>query len=107
MLFAKKWFSARQNKPTCQKKPAHPRTVQPRLEALEDRCVPTVTYHGGALLANVETQAVYFGSDYLTVANVAAQRNQLQGFVNYIAGSPYLDRLSAAGYNVAHGSNAP
>src|SRR5205814_5923939 len=103
--------STRQNKPTCQKKPAHPRSVQPRLEALEDRCVPTVTYHGGALLPNVETQAVFYGTYYqahrspLTHRTVyPAQKTQLEGFLNYFTSSPYLDRLSSAGYNVAPGS---
>jgi hypothetical protein len=108
MMFAKKWFSTRPNKPT------RPRSVQPRLEALEDRCVPTITYGGGALLQNVETQAVFYGTYYqghrspLTHQTISpAQKTQLEGFLNYITSGPYLDRLSEAGYNVAHGSNTP
>jgi hypothetical protein len=39
------------------------------LEELEQRQVPTVTYHGGALLRNVEIQPVYLGSDWSSAAN--------------------------------------
>jgi hypothetical protein len=38
--------------------------VRPELECLERRDVPTVTYHGGALLPHVEVQAMYYGSDW-------------------------------------------
>ena len=36
----------------------------PTLECLEDRLVPTVTYHGGTLLPHVEVQGMYLGSDW-------------------------------------------
>src|SRR5262249_56860368 len=45
------------------RKPQPPQTTRPELEGLEQREVPTVTYHGGALLAKVEIQALYYGSD--------------------------------------------
>jgi len=40
----------------------HGSPFHPRLELLEDRLVPAVTYHGGALLANVGVEALYYGS---------------------------------------------
>ena len=44
--------------------PASPRRMRPTLEALEDRQVPTVTYYGGAVLPNVEAQALYIGDQW-------------------------------------------
>ena len=41
---------------------------QPTLECLEDRLVPTVTYHGGTLLPHVEVQGMYLGSDWYNIS---------------------------------------
>src|SRR5689334_17386979 len=40
-----------------------PRNFVPRLEGLENREVPLVTYHGGAVLPHEKVQALYYGSD--------------------------------------------
>ena len=40
----------------------------PTLERLEDRLVPTVTYHGGTLLPHVEVQGMYLGSDWYNIS---------------------------------------
>ena len=42
-------------------------------EQLESRQVPTVTFHGGQLLAHVEAQAVYLGSDWSTNSSLTSQ----------------------------------
>jgi hypothetical protein len=73
------------------------------LEELEERQVPTVTYHGGATLPNVEVQAMYYGSDWVTNATYSAQRSQLDGFLKSVVQSSYMDLLRHA-YFVGSGS---
>jgi hypothetical protein len=75
------------------------------LEALEDRLVPTITNHGGALLPHVEVQAMYFGQDWMYSLNV--QKNQLDNFLGNIVNSSYMDMLQNAGYGVGRGSASP
>jgi hypothetical protein len=94
----------------CQKKSLKKqtrRTARPQLEGLEDRQVPTVTFHGGALLANVEVQALYYGSDWSTNSTLAAQRAQLDAFLNYTVQSPYMLMLNNAAYGVGNGTFNP
>jgi hypothetical protein len=81
---------------------------RPRLmvEELEQRQVPTVSYHGGALLRHVEVQPVFLGSDWFSAPN-SQSAGQLQGFLNYVTNSPYMDMLTAAGYAVGRGSTSP
>ena len=47
------------------------RSARLGLESLESREVPSVTYHGGAVLQNVEVQPVYLGSDWNTATSSA------------------------------------
>jgi hypothetical protein len=82
------------------KSPKPFRSARPEFESLESREVPTVTYHGGALLPNVEVQAVYFGSQWTG----SAMRNQLDSFLQYVVQSPYMLMLSNAGYRTGNGS---
>jgi hypothetical protein len=77
-------------------------TIAAEVEQLESRELLTVTYNGGALLPNVEAQAVYLGSDWN--ASVATQKAQLEQFVSTIVNSPYMDMLTNAGYNVGRGT---
>ena len=75
------------------RQPAHP-----RLEAFEDRLVPTaVTYHGGPILANTQAQAVYLGSDWNNSAN-SSVRQSIDGFLQTTVTDDYLDMLGNAGY---------
>jgi hypothetical protein len=99
MLRTRNSFSIGRNRP------ARPRTVLPVLEALEERQVPTVTYHGGALLSNVEVQGIYYGSDWYNNPNLYNQTYQFEGYLQYQVNSPYMDMLSKAGYNVGRGSD--
>src|SRR5258705_228357 len=73
-------------------------------ERLEAREMLTVTYHGGALLTNVEAQAVYLGSDWNSNATLNSQAAALDQYVGYLVNSPYMDMLTQAGYNVGRGS---
>src|SRR5205823_10709558 len=79
-----------------------PRSARPGLECLEGREVPAVTYHGGALLQNVEVQAVYYGSDWNNAAN-SARRGQLESFLHDIVQGDYMDMLGNA-YGTGRGS---
>jgi hypothetical protein len=79
------------------------RGARPELECLETREVPTVTFHGGAVLQNVEVQAVYYGSDWNTSA-YSAQRSQLDGFLQYIVQSGYTSNMLANAYGTGAGS---
>src|SRR3954468_15234222 len=79
-------------------------TVRPVVEALEARHVPTVTYHGGALLSHVEVQGLYLGTDWYNNSTLYQQTGQVESYLRYIVNSPYLDLLTNAGYGVGRGS---
>jgi hypothetical protein len=76
------------------------------LEALEDRLVPTITFHGGALLPHVEVQAMYFGQDWMYGQN-ATLKNTLDSFLGTLVNGSYMDMLTNAGYGVGRGSVTP
>jgi hypothetical protein len=76
----------------------------PRLEELESRVVPNVTYQGGALLAHVEVQSIFFGSNWAADPTLVAQSQALDHYTKYLVSSPYMDMLTKAGYNVGEGS---
>jgi hypothetical protein len=78
-------------------------TTQLLVESLEDRCVPTVNYYGGALLTNVEAQAVYYGNAWDS-GTYASQKTTLDSFLSYIVNSPYTQALTNAGYGVDSGT---
>jgi hypothetical protein len=65
----------------------------PHLEALEDRCVPAITYHGGELISNVEAETLYLG-DTWSYSNDIGLPNYLNRFTDNITHSQFLDQLS-------------
>jgi hypothetical protein len=85
------------------KSPSQPRT-QLRLEALEDRQVPTVNYYGGNLLQHVEAQALFLGNDWSTVSANTAETTTLNSFLTDLTGGAYMDALTRAGYGVGRGT---
>jgi hypothetical protein len=80
-----------------------PSSAYPRLEALEDRRVPTVSFFGGNLLPQVQAQAVYLGNEFSS-STASATRATLDGFLKDLTGGPYMQALASAGYNVRPGS---
>lgn len=88
--------AARQTKPR--------QAFVPSVETLENRVVPTVTYHGGALLKTVEIEAIYLGSAWSTNPTYQQQRTQFDTFLAHIANSSYMDMLTNAGYKVGRGT---
>jgi hypothetical protein len=79
----------------------------PTLECLEDRLVPTVTYHGGALLPHVEVQGLYLGSDWYNNGTYYNQTAQFENFNRFLPQSSYMDLLTQLGYGVGRGSTSP
>jgi hypothetical protein len=79
---------------------------RPTLECLEGRLVPTVTYHGGALLPHVEVQGMYLGSDWYNYRTYYNQTAQFENFNRYLPQSSYLDLLTQLGYGVGRGSTS-
>jgi hypothetical protein len=90
-------------RPRPARRPGRRPTVRPTLLALEDRLVPTVTFHGGALLKNVEVTTVFYGSDWATGSD-HAMALQLIDFTRTAVSGSYMDVLTNAGYNVGRGS---
>src|SRR6185369_13493575 len=80
-------------------------TIAAQVEQLESRQLLTVTYQGGALIAHVEAQAVYLGSDWNSAAQ-QTEKTQLDQFVSTVVNSPYMDMLAGAGYNVGRGTSS-
>lgn len=80
--------------------------VAAEVETLESRALLTVTYHGGALLPHVETQAVFLGSQWATSSSLQTQETQINQYLATIVNSSYMDMLTNAGYNVGRGTSA-
>jgi hypothetical protein len=83
------------------------------LEHLEDRRLlsfgglfgdgfANVTYHGGPLLQHVQVESVYYGTPWTTDPNLQQQTSQVDGFLSYFTGSPYMSVLQQ--YNVSPGT---
>lgn len=64
----------------------------------------TVTYGGGALLTNVEAQAVYLGSDWNSNSTLQSQAQATDKFLATLVSGPYMDMLTNAGYGVGRGT---
>src|SRR5262249_60732752 len=77
----------------------------PRIEALEDRQVPTVSFFGGNVLPQVQAQALYLGNEFSS-APANAEPAALDAFLKDITGGPYMQAHTRAGYNVGPGSAA-
>jgi hypothetical protein len=80
------------------------RSFQPSIEALDERIVPTVTNpYGGPVVAHVEAQALYLGSDWGS-GDLYQQTGVFDAFVKSIVNSSYMDMLTNAGYGVGRGT---
>jgi len=86
--------------------PRSPFRFRPSVECLEDRQVPTVTYHGGAVLPHVEVQGMYLGSDWYNNATYYNQTARFEDFNRFLPQSSYMDLLNQLGYGVGRGSTS-
>jgi hypothetical protein len=86
----------------CKPAPA-PRRRRTRLllEPLDERCVLSVSYHGGALLPHVEVEPLYYGQGWINPTQ-AQQASDLNVFLGTLVNSPYMDMLNE--YGVGRGS---
>ncbi len=100
MSWLSRWFR-RRTRPAGARRPGG---VRPRVEALEDRLVPTVQYFGGNLLKNVQAQALFLGSDWSGNQTYSAQTGTVNAFLTDITGGAYMDALTRAGYGVGRGT---
>ncbi len=76
-------------------------SVRPRLEALEDRLTPTLTPHAGAVLANVQAQAVYLGAGWSSSTIAPSVFDAFLGTIvtgTKTAPAPYLGMLVQGGF---------
>ena len=99
------WFTSRRGKQretSARRRPA----ARPQVEALETREVPTVNYYGGALLTNVQAQALYYGNEWSS-STYAPQTSTLNSFLSDLTGGAYLQALTNAGYGVGTGTATP
>jgi hypothetical protein len=71
------------------------------IEQLESRDVPSITFHGGAVLPHVEAEGVYYGS-YWTAGTGAQQGSDLNTYLQYLTNSSYMDMLGE--YGVGRGT---
>ena len=82
--------------------------IAAEIEKLQSReLLSSVTYHGGALISNVEVQNVYLGSDWQTSRGLKAQEARLNAFSSMLVQSTFMDGLTLAGYNVYRGTSSP
>jgi hypothetical protein len=77
------------------------------LESLEDRQVPTVSYHGGALISSVVVEPLFYGSDWVNVPSYHQQVRYLEDFLPRLVDSSYMDMLTNAGCRVYRGTTLP
>ena len=73
---------------------------------LEPRTLLTVTFHGGALISNVQTQGIYLGSDWQSTSTLQSQTGQIDQYLSTLVSGAYMDMLTNAGYNVGRGSSS-
>ncbi len=85
-------------------RPRHP--VRPSLERLEERWIPTVTYHGGLLLQNVDVIPIFYGQAWSDPAN-APIITKVGNFLKYIVNSSYMDMLGEYSTQQTHLLNPP
>jgi hypothetical protein len=80
--------------------------VRPSLEALEDRCVPTVTNpYGGPVIPNAQVETLFVGQEWLTSMTplqLTPVGNGINSFFQSLTNSPFMDNLGQ--YGVGRGS---
>jgi hypothetical protein len=85
---------------TAARQPHSGRRRPPRLEALEDRCVPAVTYHGGPLLTSARVENYFYGPSW----NAEPNQGRLNAFSATLLKSPFMTEMTELGYSVGRGA---
>jgi hypothetical protein len=100
MSWLSRWFVKRPSAAAASRRTS---AARPRVEALEDRQVPTVQFFGGNLLTQVHAQALYLGNEFSS-APTNGETATLDAFLKGLTGGAYMQALSGAGYGVGPGS---
>jgi hypothetical protein len=100
MRWFTRWFGKRSSVAAGSTRPS---SARPRLESLEDRQVPTVSFFGGNLLPQVQAQALYLGNEFSS-GPASTEPATLDAFLKDLTTGPYLQALQRAGYGVGPGS---
>jgi hypothetical protein len=101
------WLFGKFSHKACKRQIRPATSVRPRLEALEDRLTPSLSYHGGAILASVQTQALYLGAGW---SSSTIPSSQFDAFLSKTvsgtasAPAPYLAMLHNGGFTGVTGA---
>jgi hypothetical protein len=68
-----------------------------QLETLEERRVMSVTFHGGSVLPHVDVVPLFYGPGWSTNQQAANQVSYLEGSLENLVQSPFMDMLTRAG----------
>jgi hypothetical protein len=63
-----------------------------------------MTYHGGPVLSHASVEAVFIGPQWASDPGLQAQAGQLEGYLQFLTGSSFMDMLTRAGYRVGRGT---
>jgi len=88
-------------KPAKNNAPRRTKSTTLLIEQLECRQVPSITFHGGAVLPHVEVEGAFYGSYWGSGAG-AQQGSDLNTYLQYIVNSSFMDDL--AEYGVGRGT---
>jgi hypothetical protein len=70
------------------------KSVQLGVEKLDDRIVPAgVTYHGGAIIPNVQVEPIFYGSSWSSNLTLAIEARTIASFWQNLTNSSYMDEL--------------
>jgi hypothetical protein len=73
------------------------RQYRPVPEALDERVVPAITYHGGPIMAHVDVRNVFYGQGWTSYDSWGVLRSSLNQFQSDITRSQYMSMLGEYG----------
>jgi Domain of unknown function (DUF4214) len=71
------------------------------LETLEDRCTPAIGFQGGAVVAHVQVQALFYGT-YWSTSDGLQSASDINTYLSYLVNSPFMDVMNE--YGVGRGT---
>ena len=71
------------------------------IETLEDRLTPAIGYGGGAVVAHVQVQALFYGT-YWSTSDGQQSASDINAYLQYLVNSPFMDVMNE--YGVGRGT---
>jgi hypothetical protein len=71
------------------------------LESLEDRCTPAISFGGGAVVAHVQVQALFYGT-YWSTSDGQQSASAINTYLSYLVNSTFMDLMNE--YGVGRGT---